>query len=52
MQVIKEHFETKGYTAYKHVYVEVTHTDEPVVVSAKNDIDGSDECWNVQQQVC
>ena len=46
MQVIKEHFETKGYTADKHVEVEVAHDDDHLVVSAESAKAG----WNVQEQ--
>ena len=45
MQVVKEHFKTNGYTADTLVEVEVTHDDDPVVVSAENGIDD----WNIQQ---
>ena len=47
MQVIKEHFETKGYTADKHVEVEVAHDDDHVV-SAESAKAG----WNVQVLQC
>ena len=44
MQVVNEHFQTKGYTADKHVEVEVAHDDNHLVVSAETDIAG----WNIQ----
>ena len=46
MQVVKEHFKTKGYTADQHVEVEVTHDDDHLVVSAKSLTAG----WTVQEQ--
>ena len=47
MQVVKEHFKRKGYTAAdQRVKVEVAHDDDYLVVSAKS----LTASWTVQEQ--